>query len=304
MTPTHHGDIEQFSILRRSIKLFAPGMPHIALVNTEDEEQFRERFRGDALQIVKSSDVLPRSIEHRRRKSGPRWLTGKWLHGRVIKGWHAQQLMKLYALAECPYESAAFIDSDVFICRPLSADYFHVDGRLKLFRRRAVNAEALDFDIATHEILGNPLHEITELYDYIFSPACFRRSSAVSLFEEFARRKRSTWVRRFLAHTRPSEYNLLGYAATVLEAGACYQLLECNPDDVHHSIRFPEDRVRLAEEIELMRTHPKSFALIQSRLGVEAEQIARAFECVAESHRKSLQAAHSTQTDQRELINH
>jgi len=288
ITPSHAGDIEQFSVLRRSIELFAPGFAHIALINTEDCDEFRDRFRGDThLQIVSTSDVLPRSTEQRRRKSAPRWSTAKWLRERLIKGLHAQQLVKLYALADCHYEAAAFIDSHVLICRPLAPDYFYVDDRLKLFRRPALNAECLDFDIATHEILGNPLHQITQLYDFIFSPACFRKSSAASLFQQFNRLEGSTWMRRFLAQTRPSGYNLLGYAATVLEGGAGYHLVECNPNDVHHSIRFPEDRVHLTEELERMRIQPKYFVLIQSRLGIHVDQIAGAFDQVAEAHRLS-----------------
>jgi hypothetical protein len=293
MTPTHVGDLRQFSVLRRSIQVFAPGIPHIAIVNTEDCAEFADRFhREPLLEIVRTADVLPSAIERRRRKSGLKWFTGRWLHKRLIKGWHAQQLMKMFALAECPYEAVAFIDSDVFICRPLSPDYFHLDGRLKLFRRRAVNAECLDFDIATHDILGNPLHQVTDLYDYIFSPACFRKSTARRLFAEFEARRRTTWVRRFLAQQRPSEYNLLGYAATVLEGGAGYQLVECNPDDLHHSIRFPEDRVHLDAEIERMRQQPKDFALIQSRLGLNWDQIANAFARVEEAHRAASLATH------------
>lgn len=287
ITPTHLRDIGQFALLRRSINLFAPGFPHIALVNTEDVRAFEERFGGESnLRIVKSSEVLPREVERRRRKSGPKWLTGRLFNPHPVKGWYAQQLMKIFALAECEYEAAAFIDSDVFFCRPLGEGYFHVGGNLKLFRRAALNAEALDFDISTHEILGNPLHQITELYDYIFSPTCFRKSSAVRLFQEFARRKRSnSWVRRFLAQKRPSEYNLLGYAATVLEEGAGYHLLECNPDDVHHAIRFPEDREKLAAEVQRMRVQPKDFVLIQSSLKIQLDQITHAFECAAEAHR-------------------
>jgi Family of unknown function (DUF6492) len=288
MTPTHGGDLGRFAVLRRSIEVFAPGFPHIAIVNTEDCAEFADRFQDERhLEIVATADVLPAEIERRRRKSGPRWFTGKWLHKDLIRGWYAQQLMKLHALAECSYEAAAFIDSDVFICRPLGPDYFYLDGRLKLFRRRAVNAECLDFDIATHDIMGNPLHLVTDLYDYIFSPACFRKSTAARLFVEFAARRRSNWVKRFLAQKRPSEYNLLGYAATVLEGGAGYRLVECNPDDLHHSIRFPEDRAHLAAEIERMREKPKDFALIQSTLGLKGEQLANAFDRVAEAYRLS-----------------
>ena len=289
ITPSHAPDIRQFSLLRRSIKLFAPDFPHIAIVNTEDCDVFRDRL--PAIPIWRSLGLptsYHRSIEQRRRKSGPKWLTGKSFHRRLIKGWHAQQLIKIYALADCYYDAAVFIDSDVFFCRPLGPNYFYIDDQLKLFRRRAVDAEALDFDISTHEILGNPLHQVTELYDYIFSPACFRKSSAISLFTEFNRRKRSTWVRRFLAQTRPSEYNLLGYAATVLEGGAGYHLIECNPDDLHHSIRFPEDRARLAEEIEQMRIRPKDFVLIQSSLGLHFDQVAKAFDLVAEARLRAM----------------
>jgi hypothetical protein len=282
ITPSFIGDIERFAVLRRSIQLFAPEMAHLAIVHTEDCAQFRERFGGQSsLRIIPTADVLPPTVEQRRRKSGLRWLTGRWLHRRQIKGWHAQQLAKIYALAECPVEAAVFLDSDVFICRPLHPDYFYVDGQLKLFRRRAPNAECSDFDITTHDILGNPLHQVTELYDYIYHPCCFRRSSAIRLLEEFRRRKRSSWVRRFVAQNRPSEYHLLGYAATVLEGCAGYHLVECSPDELHHSIRFSEDRGRFHEEVQRMWMQPKPFALIQSTLGIEVEQVADAFDRVA-----------------------
>jgi hypothetical protein len=283
LTPSYVRDIEQFSILRRSVNLFAPGIPHLAIVHTEDCARFRERFSGETnLEIIPTAAVLPCAVELHRRKSGPKWLTGTWRHGRrLIEGWYAQQLAKIHTLAECRFEHAIFLDSDVFLCRPLSASFFHVDGRLKLFRCYAANAESLDFDISTHDLLGNPLHEVAQLYDYIFHPACFRKSSAVTLLEEFKRRKRSTWVRRFLAQTRPSEYNLLGYAATVLEQCAGYQLTECQPSELHHSIRFPEDRARLAEEIEQMRVAPKHFALIQSTIKLPPAQVASVFERVA-----------------------
>jgi hypothetical protein len=272
MTPTHAGDIRQFSVLRQSIELFAPGLPHIAIVDTEDCAQFEERFHRDRhLQIIRTSDVLPGAIERRRRKSGLNWFTGRRLHKRLVRNGHAEQLTKLYALADCPYEAAAFIASDVFICRALGPEYFYMDCRLKLFRRRAVNAERLDCDISTHEILGNPLHQVTELYDYNFSPAAFRRSSAIRLFAEFERHKRSKWLRRFLAQQRPSEYNLLGHAAMVLEGGAGYHLIECNAEDPHHSIRLPEDRSQLTAAKQ-----PQDFDLIQPGPGPQPEQIADA----------------------------
>jgi hypothetical protein len=279
VTPTYVGDAAQFTLLRRSITAFAPAFPHLAIVNSEDFAEFRERFGAEPnLQIIKSADVLPRAIEYRRRRSGPKWLTAmRRVPGRLIKGWHAQQLMKLIVLSECSYEAVAFFDSDVLICRPIAPEYFYLSGRLKLYRRRARDAECMDFDIAAHEILGNPLEQITELYDYIYSPATFRKSTAVRLFAEFHRRHRS-WVRRFLAQRRASEYHLLGYAATVLEGGAGYQIVDCNPEDVHHSVRYEKDRAELATVLAQIRAQHKDFALLQSRLNLNVGQIAAAFE--------------------------
>jgi hypothetical protein len=287
LTPSHSADIQRFALLRRSLRMFAPGIPHIAIVNTEDRGQFADRFRGEpGLELLTTREVLPASIERRRRKSGPSWLARGWRRQRVIKGWHAQQIAKICALAACRYDAAVFVDSDVFVCQPLSGEYFYVNGSLKLFRQPATNAEQQDFDIATHDILGNPLHTVTELYDYIFSPACFRRSSAVSLLEEFGRRglgRRQRWIRRFLREKRPSEYNLLGYAATVLEGLAGYHLMQCDPADLHHSIRYPQDRQRLSEELELMRRQPKPFALVQSTLGIAIGQLEEAFDALVRS---------------------
>jgi hypothetical protein len=280
MTPSYLGDIEQFSLLRRSINVFSPGTPHLAIVQTEDCQKFRDRFRHERnLEIIPTSEVLPERVELHRRKSGPKWLTGRLRHGRLlIKGWHAQQLTKIFALAACRYTDVVFLDSDVFLCRPLDPRFFYINGQLKLFRCRATNAESMDFDISTHEILGNPLHLIHKLYDYIFHPACFKRSTALRLLDEFKARKRSTWVRRFLAEERPSEYNLLGYSATELEHCVGYRLMECSPESLHHSIRFPEDKGRLAEELEHMQLDPKPFALIQSTLKLPFERIASVFE--------------------------
>src|SRR3974377_1826940 len=117
---THSADLQRFALLRRSLKLFAAERyRHLALVNTEDYAEFRSHFGEDTdVEIIRSADLLPRDVEQRRRKSGPRRRTGRFFNRRPIKGWYAQQLMKLFALAGCPTDAAIFIDSDVFLCRP------------------------------------------------------------------------------------------------------------------------------------------------------------------------------------------
>ena len=299
ITTTYRPDLRRFALLRRSVQRFAAERyTHVAVVNTEDCALFRRHFRGDTdLQIVPSADVLPWNVERRRRKSGLGGKVGRLFNRRLVHGWRAQQLMKIFALAEGPADAAVFLDSDVFLCKPLARDFFFIDGNLKLFRRPAVNAEGFAFDISTHEILGDSLHQVTDLFDYIYSPCSFRKSTALALFSEFERRRRTHWVRRFLAEYRPSEYNLLGYAASVVEQFRGYHLVECEPSDLSHSIRFREDRNKFASIVECMLQQPKQFALVQSKLGIEAGEIGRAFDQLAQALpltvRNSAQAAHT-----------
>ena len=280
LTPSYRGDLAQFAVLRESIRVFAPEIPHVALVQTEDYRRFRKRFQAEPnLEIIPTAAVLPREIERRRRKSGPKWLTGNGFGGRQIGGWHAQKLTKIFALASSRYEAALFLDSDVFICRPLRARDLYVDGRLKLFRQRATHAEQLDSDISTHDLLGRPLHTVTDFFDYGFHPACFRRWTALGLLQDLSRRRgsESRWMLKFLQERRPSEYSLLGYAATVLDGGRNYELVECKPTDLHHAVRFPEDLVRFEQEMRHMLFQPKQFALIQSTVGIDPARIAAVF---------------------------
>jgi hypothetical protein len=282
VTASYRRDIERFSILRESLRRFAPDYHHLVVVHSEDFALFRDRFGGEpGLELKRTSDVLPSSIERHRRKSTRRWakpLT-RLFYGRWFSGWHFQQLTKLHALASLRYDAAAFIDSDAFLRRPISESYFFIGDDLKLFRRRAVTGEQIGFDISTHAILRNPLHKVTEFYDYVFQPACFRRATGVRLLERL--RTRSAWVYRFLLENLASEYNLLGYTATVLEHCAGYRLIECNPEDVCLQLRYLEDRARLAEELALLRSHPQDFAWIQSRLRLDVDTIRRAFEGLA-----------------------
>ena len=71
----------------------------------------------------------------------------------------------------------------------------------------------------------------------------------------------------------------------MLELGKGYHLMECEPVELHHSIRFLEDRVRLVEEIAQMQAEPKQFALIQSTLKIPFEQIANVLDLIVEAQR-------------------
>jgi hypothetical protein len=130
----------------------------------------------------------------------------------------------------------------------------------------------MDFDIAANEVLGNCLEKTAILYDYIYSPSCFRAATGARLFREFRRRRRS-WERRFLAQRRASEYHLLGYIASAVEQFEGYELTECDPEDVHHSIRYRHDLGRLPTVLGALQSSTKPFALLQSRLRLDIHPV-------------------------------
>lgn len=273
VTASFARDIEAFALLRDSIERFAPTFKHIAVVHTEDFAQFKARFgHQKTLTLWRTADVLPRSLERKRKVFRHRWLKDifRWAFARWYSGWHFQQLSKIYTLAKLPYEAAMFLDSDCFIREPLNEDWcFNPEGKLKLFEQCASNAEQMAFDATTYRIFRKPLNQIEKLKDYIYQPACFYRRTAQRLLVEL--HKRSAWHYRFLNETMPSEYNLLGFCATQLENYADYELVNLPPDGSHHALRFQDDKDDLAQFMEGVATDPKPFVWIQSTLRLKAK---------------------------------
>jgi len=110
-------------------------------------------------------------------------------------------------------------------------------------------------------------------------PGLLQKSSAVSLLNLLNSKYGNSWVNRFFSERRPSEYNLLGYSATIIEKGLGYSLIECNPADIHHSLRFKEDTDKFREEVDSCLRHPKHFFLIQSSLNLNIRHITVRVRC-------------------------
>ena len=278
ITPTFRRDFQQFALQRRTMAAFAADIPHVVIVDEEDMGLFRSRFRDDLkgnLILKSSKDVLPTILERGRYFARFKFLRSffKRVPGGPIlsRGWCAQQLMKIYALAAMEYDFAVLLDSDVFLCGFVTPEFFLRDGLPRLFEGPADDAEKMDFDISTHLILGRPLHQVKQLYDYIFSPSVFRKSTAAKLLEVLTERGTRRWLKDFHLQRRPSEYNLLGYVAREIEGYEGYRREPCLPSDLHYSIRYEKDLEHLQETISSLKkgNNDRKFFLLQSTLGLE-----------------------------------
>ena len=281
-TPTFRRDLIQFSLLRRTIMKFAPQIPHLVIVNHEDLDLFRSKFQdqfGSGLTLKSSREVLPPRIEFGRWVARYKSLRSlfKRLPGHTIvsRGWYAQQIMKIYALANLDYDFAVFLESDVFLCADVTPEYFMRDGLPRLFEGPADTAEKMDFDVSTHVILGRRLDKVKNLYDYIFSPAIFRRSTAVRLMELLSERGPTKWIREFHRLTRPSEYNLLGFVAREIENHSGYSVEKCMPRDLHYSICIKDELDQLIPTLDALtpKNNDKKFFLLQSSLKIDSQKL-------------------------------
>lgn len=281
ITPTYSGDIDRFDFLRRSIVQFAPGIPHLAIVQTEHMPLFTDRFSGQKnLEIISTADVLPKKLEWVRRAHGQfiwriveRVAWRLYLDPNVVRGWKVQQLTKIHALRNISQKAAVFIDSDsLFITETNPDDYFK-DGKTIILESSALSGEDISLDIATYMLLKKPLNTVQNYMNYVHVGATFNKATAHHLFNKLLECHSGGFESAFLQHQLPSEYNLLGYVAKNIENYEDYSLYLGDPRMLTFDIRYKKDLNDLDNYAGLkINDIGKRYLLFQSNLGVNTEQ--------------------------------
>jgi hypothetical protein len=273
VTPTFARDINRFALLRKSLALFSPDIPHIAIVHSEDFGVFRERFSADRnLQIIPTSSVLPRKLEAARRslQSWRGYLTQRvaWRSGlvRPASGWKFQQISKLELITQIPYDVVVFLDSDLTLCGLMNRADYVANGRLRLLETRATSYEDYAFEISRQILIGGDLLMAADAFNYIHQAPRFLTRTAKRLKQRLEGTHRD-WHRRFIAEAFPSEYNLLGYCARVLEEYDGYLVETRPPAEWMYDIKVHED---LRERLGLCRQEfgQRRFIRVQSNLSI------------------------------------
>ncbi|MCS6854784.1 MAG: DUF6492 family protein [Elioraea sp.] len=279
ITPTYWKDLERFLILRRSLALFSPDIPHLVYVDTEDLSLFRKHCRDDParsrLELVATADILPREFERERRywRDWRGWVTERigWRLGlyRRFGGWKLQQLIKLEALAALPYDVGVFLDSDLFLCGPVGPDAFVTpDGAVRLLETPARSYADFGFEVGRQIIIGGWLGAPAENYCYIHQAPRFLKRTGERLLAHLAAQRGPNWRRR-LFHEFLSEYNLLGWTVRALENYEGYVREPGGADDWTYNVFDPPD---LEPQLAACRRErgARRFFLIQSNMQIPA----------------------------------
>jgi hypothetical protein len=224
LTLSYAGDFDCCRLLCESVDRFASAdFVHRLYVPTRDLALFAPL--ANARRIVRSQDrdLLPGWM----RKAplpGPRWRAFLRLPRRNIylslfsppvRGWIAQQMMKIAAAAQAETEVILHVDSDTLFIRPLRLDHLvHADGKVRLYR----SPDKIDQPghRLWHETASRLLGLLPDSFhqgDYIDQLVVWRRSVARRLIARLEAVGGRDWRRILAATPQFSEYILYGVFA-------------------------------------------------------------------------------------------
>jgi hypothetical protein len=215
VTPTYAGDRKSFGFLRESIERCGIDLPHVAIIDHEDLSLFEGLEHRRGLTVLSTRDVLPTALEARRlaRQTRVDRLVGRRAVRR-LRGWYAQQLVKLAAPSYVDTDACVMLDSDVFFVRPItSSDFVGPSGRLQLLERTDLvlkEVEHVNWQRDSAEFLGTTLD--APIVDYTASVVPMHRGVLLDLQEYVERRHGMQWMEAF-EHHRVMEYTTYGVYA-------------------------------------------------------------------------------------------
>ena len=219
ITLSFAGDLENCRLLCETADRFAPAEArHLLAVPKTDMPLFRP-MAGGRRTIVAEEEFLPAWLRKlplpgpawRRRLGLPRRNVYVSFQGRPVRGWIAQQIMKLTAAAMAETDTVLHLDSDTAFVRPLGMDGLRQDGlvRLARFPGAAQTAMHAPWHRAASRLLDLPASDYHGA-DYIDNFVPWRRANVRGLMRRIAdiAGREATEV---LAGTRDfSEYILYG----------------------------------------------------------------------------------------------
>lgn len=251
VTPTFHSDAELFADLHRSVlDNTPPDTVHHVFVPPRDYDLFRG-YQGPRCQVRTSSSLLARQAV---RVAGMDFFLSARRPWPPVRGWVAQQAVKIAAVSELDASAVLVIDSDVVLVRPVRAERFRLDGKWMLYREdRAVTA-ALERHVIWHHVarrmLGLPAPPPLPLPDYVSPVNVWRPATVRAMIGHITDATGRPWMDVFTGQRHVSEFMLYGvFVDEVLHARRqppptdqriCYPTWQRTPLDHDGAIAFAE----------------------------------------------------------------
>ncbi|MEW1823714.1 DUF6492 family protein [Arthrobacter sp. NPDC080031] len=211
LTPSYSADAELCRELNRSVLHWMPeDVRHHIVVPRQDIPIFRMLLNQRTV-IHEADEFLAASM----------WkLPGlnMWVNGShpwpPVRGWIAQQLIKLAAAAKLGADAVLLVDSDMVMVAPTDLESFRQDGKLVMYR----NPGAVHSGLHRHRmwlesargLLGLGPADLGDLTDYICWPCVWDPEIVRSMLEHVERVKGEPWQSAIAAQLHFSEMMLYG----------------------------------------------------------------------------------------------
>ncbi|GAA2723948.1 DUF6492 family protein [Cellulomonas aerilata] len=219
LTPSYRPDHELCVDLNRSVMRFAPDdVGHTVVVPAAD----RRLFGGlaNARTTVRDvRDVMPRQL-----RAVPGLNT--WVNVRApfppVRGWIAQQVVKLAAVADAGEDLVLIADSDLAFVRPFTAATFTADGAVPLYRRSGAVTPHLPRHMRWHAVarrlLGLPPSTDEVRADYVCWPCVWEPAVVRRMLERIERVTGTPWATAVGRELHFSEMMLYGVYVDEIES--------------------------------------------------------------------------------------
>jgi Family of unknown function (DUF6492) len=211
LTPSYSPDFELCRALNRSVLAWTPpDVQHHIIVPRRDLELFGA-LRSPRTGVCTVEQLLPR-----RMMGVP--MVNAWLNLRrpypPIRGWVMQQVVKLRAAAEIAADMLLLVDSDVVLVRPVTAQTFQTDGRVRFYRAEAAVDAGLPRHMIWHDVarklLGLPPAGPPPLPDYVSAFNVWERRVVLALLDRIERATGRAWLDAIASQLHVSEFILYG----------------------------------------------------------------------------------------------
>lgn len=210
VTPSYAADYELACDLHRSVLRFTDASVIHHIVTPDKDKRMFSTLAGPRCALWTLSDLLPR------RFIGLPGVNA-WINVRrpfpPVRGWVAQQLVKLAMVNVLDVDYFLTVDSDVVLIRPVTLEPLTREGIAHLYRLDdAVDEQLprhLEWHRAAHRLLGLPAPE-PRLPDYISSFNIWRREIVLGLQDRIRQTAGRHWCEAVAAELHLSEFILYG----------------------------------------------------------------------------------------------
>lgn len=219
LTPSYRPDRTLCADLNRSVLRFAPAdVRHAVVVPTADLPVFAP-LAGPRTTVVDVRDVLPRQL-----RKVPR--ANVWLNPRrpfpPVRGWVAQQVVKLAAAAAATEDVVVVVDSDLVMVRPFDGRTFAPGGAVPLYRRNGAVTAHLPRHMLWHDaarrLLGLPPTDAAVRPDYVCCPCAWEPAVVRRLLARVEQATGQPWATAVGRQLHVSEMVLYGVFVDEVES--------------------------------------------------------------------------------------